>query len=413
MTALASGKESKRTAAAGRIPELDGFRVLLVFIIAWFHIWQQSWLTPSVGGYSLDFLVRTGYMEVDGTILLSGFLLFLPWVYAAREGRSLPSARAFYRRRIARIVPSFVFITLVMLFAVALPQGLYWRKEFILPDLLAHFTFTFNWFYETYIGSPLGGFSWTIAVEMQMYLLFPWIARLAVKKPAAVLAGLAAVSAYARGWFLWRFTEYNMVVNQLVCFFDVYALGMAAALAFPELKERCGRSERKWLWQLAATALFALGIWLSVILLKEQARAASYPDIQGGQMLRRPAWAAILCMVMLSLPFAVWPLRLLFGNPVMRFLAGISMNFYLIHQQLAVQLKYWKIPADISGLANPAEAGLDWQLRYTCLAFGLSLAAAAAVTWLVEKPCAFGLRKAFAAIDRRREARKAKKAAEA
>ena len=349
-----------------RIPELDGFRVLLVFIVAWFHIWQQSWLTPHIGRVSLDFLVRSGYMEVDGTILLSGFLLFLPWVYGRREGGWMPGTRDFYRRRVARIVPSFVFIILAMFFGVALPQGLYRSQGDILPDLLAHLTFTFNWFYKTYLGSPLGGFTWTIAVEMQMYLLFPWIARAAVKKPLAVLLGLCAVSAYARGWFLWRYTEYQMVVNQLICFFDVYAIGMGAALAFPELKARYERAGKKLLWQLLATALMALGFFLSVILLKEQARSFSYPDIQSGQMLRRPAWALILCCIMLSLPFALKPIRLLFGNPVMRFLAGISMNFYLIHQQLAVQLKRWGIPSDISGYENPGQAGLDGSSATPC-----------------------------------------------
>ena len=58
-----------------RIPELNGLRVLLVFIVSWYHFWQQSWLTPSIGRYSLDYLLRAGYMPVDGTILLSGFLL--------------------------------------------------------------------------------------------------------------------------------------------------------------------------------------------------------------------------------------------------------------------------------------------------------------------------------------------------
>ena len=402
-----------KTSASRRIPELDGFRVLLVFIVAWFHIWQQSWLTPRVGNVSLDFLVRSGYMEVDGTILLSGFLLFLPWVTAAREGAPLPSARAFYRRRVARIVPSFVFINLAMLFAVALPQHQYRSTGDVLLDLLAHFTFTFNWFYKTYIGSPLGGFSWTIAVEMQMYLLFPWIARAAVKKPGAVLLGLCALSAYARGWFLWRYAEYQMVVNQLVSFFDVYAIGMAAALAYPALRERLEKARKKWPFQLLATALFALGIWLAVILLKEQARSSGYPDLQSGQMLRRPAWALILCCVMLSLPFSLKPLRLLFGNPVMHFLAGVSMNFYLIHQQLAVQLKRFHIPMDISGFANPAEAGLAWQLQYTWLSFGLSLLAAAAVTWLIEKPAAAGLRALWRRLDAAGKARAERKKAEA
>ena len=64
-------------ASKDRIPVLDGYRVILVFLVSWYHIWQQSWLTPRlplVG--SLDFLMRSGYVHVDGMILLSGFLLF-------------------------------------------------------------------------------------------------------------------------------------------------------------------------------------------------------------------------------------------------------------------------------------------------------------------------------------------------
>ena len=33
-------------AAKDRIPALDGYRVMLVFLVSWYHIWQQSWLTP-------------------------------------------------------------------------------------------------------------------------------------------------------------------------------------------------------------------------------------------------------------------------------------------------------------------------------------------------------------------------------
>ena len=72
--------------SARHIPELNGLRVLLVFIVSWYHFWQQSWLTPHVGDYSLDFLVRAGYVPVDGTILLSGFLLFLPHARAMLLG---------------------------------------------------------------------------------------------------------------------------------------------------------------------------------------------------------------------------------------------------------------------------------------------------------------------------------------
>jgi peptidoglycan/LPS O-acetylase OafA/YrhL len=125
-----------------RIPELNGLRVLLVFIVSWYHFWQQSWLTPSIGRYSLDYLLRAGYMPVDGTILLSGFLLFLPYARTMMLGERVPDTKAFYQRRIMRIVPSYYFLTLLMLVAVAIPYNLYGRTSEAVRDVLMHLTFT-------------------------------------------------------------------------------------------------------------------------------------------------------------------------------------------------------------------------------------------------------------------------------
>ena len=88
-----------------RIPELDGLRVLMIFIVSWYHIWQQSWLRPSIGSYSLDYLVRSGYVWVDGTVLLSCFLLFLPWARAMTDSTPAPETKDFYYRRFRRVVP--------------------------------------------------------------------------------------------------------------------------------------------------------------------------------------------------------------------------------------------------------------------------------------------------------------------
>jgi peptidoglycan/LPS O-acetylase OafA/YrhL len=105
-----------------RIPELDGLRVLMIFIVAWYHIWQQSWLLPQIDipalgiKYSLDWLVRSGYVWVDGTVLLSAFLLYLP---LARRGREpLQDIPGFYRRKTRRILPGYWFVILLIFFAV-------------------------------------------------------------------------------------------------------------------------------------------------------------------------------------------------------------------------------------------------------------------------------------------------------
>lgn len=166
-----------------KIPELNGLRVLLVFIVSWYHFWQQSWLTPSIGSYSLDYLLRAGYMPVDGTILLSGFLLFLPYARAMLLGEAVPNTKQFYQRRIMRIVPSYYFVTLALLFAVALPWHLYYNSSDMVRDVVMHLTFTQTFNPATYIATPIGVASWTIAIEMQAYLIFPLLARWAMKNP--------------------------------------------------------------------------------------------------------------------------------------------------------------------------------------------------------------------------------------
>ena len=76
------------------------------------------------------------------------------------------------------------------------------------------------------------------------------------------------------------------------------------------------------------------------------------------------------------------------SNRVVRFLSGISFNFYIWHQWLAVQLKQWRIPPYLAA-ENPNQAGeMPWQLHYTLLCFAAAILVATLVTYLVEKPAA-------------------------
>ena len=392
------------------IPELNGLRVLLVFIVSWYHIWQQSWWTPHVGTYSLDFLVRAGYVPVDGTILLSGFLLFLPHARAMLLGEPIPDTREFYQKRIMRIVPSYVFVTLLMLFAVAIPYDLYYGNTGnLVKDVLMHLTFTQTFDFQTYIATPIGVASWTVAIEMQAYLLFPLLARWARKNPLGTLSTMAMIALLFRSWVVWRMKDYNMVVNQLVNFLDVYAMGMGASLLYVKLTTLYPEDKRRFLWQAIAT----LGVVLAFAGLKElmQAQAGSngQTEIQAGQMMRRPLFAALLALLTLSLPFAVRPLRFLFGNKAMGFLAAISMNYYLMHQNIAVHLKRIEFPAaENYPYPNMAPGGPEepWKYQYTALCFGLSILTAIAITFLVEKPAARALRKGFERVKARQVAGK-------
>lgn len=77
----------------------------------------------------------------------------------------MPDTRAFYERRIQRIVPSYYVFTLGMLLFVALPHELYSSPQNGIKDVFLHLTFLQNQDAYTYLSTPIGVASWTIAVR--------------------------------------------------------------------------------------------------------------------------------------------------------------------------------------------------------------------------------------------------------
>lgn len=145
----------------------DGVRALAILIVAWYHIWQQSWLYPNltIGGKTVSFdpLVRSGYIWVDIMILISGFCLYLPWARLT-VGEAGQSPLAFYEKRLARVHPSYL-LTIAVMFGVALATNAYGaNRAFLLRDLVSHLTYTQMFAYDTYYATNLGGALWDAGV---------------------------------------------------------------------------------------------------------------------------------------------------------------------------------------------------------------------------------------------------------
>lgn len=377
--------ERQTPSSDGRyIAAADFLRVASIFLVAWYHIWQLSWLNPNfvvAGRYvNLQRLVASGYMMVDVLLVLSGFLLTLPYARARLEKRPLPSVGGFYVRRFWRIVPSYLLAILLVFFLYALPRGKYASAGAALRDLALHLTFTFNFSSKSYFGTPLPGVLWTLAVEVQFYLICPLLMKAYVRRPFAVIAGLTLAAFAARAWVLYRVEDTTLFVNQLPCMLDLYACGMLAATGFSALSgKKRGR---------LCGVLPALGALLCFLALLQIVYIQPYGDRAVARRLqllwRFPvgllAGGALLCGGLM--PAGV---QKAVGNPLTRVLAAASYNFYIWHQFLAVRLRDGRIPA--YSAEAPHKAGESpWQLRYTLLCFGAALALSLALTYLFEKP---------------------------
>ena len=370
---------------------LYGFRALMVLFVANFHLWQQSWVPQYITLFghviSLDFWTRSSYVFVDGMILLSGFLLYLPFARQPLEGTPVPRTGEFYFRRAARILPSYLFAVLAALVLIAVPQGLYGNAGRMAHDVAAHLTFTFLFWPETYIATPLNVSLWTIAVEMQFYLIFPLLARWMQKRPALTAGGMMLAGWAYRLWAACCGMDTSMLLNQLPAFLDVYALGFLGAMAYVRIRLKMQQADRNMC--LAAggltAGLFALGLVVLTELLKVQSAsgAQGYEMLRLSQMAIRLPLAVTLLVMMLSAAF--WPklLQKLLDNRLTRFLSVISFNLYIWHQVLAVEMrKAWF--SDFEKLH--ADPKLQW--AYMTLSAAVAVLAAMVMTYGLEQPAA-------------------------
>jgi len=368
---------------------LYGFRALMILFVMNYHLWQQSWLPQAfvLGGkyISFDFWTRSSYLFVDGMILMSGFLLYLPYARAKQEATPMPSVKRFYFNRVVRILPSYLFAVFAALFLIALPQNMYHTTGSMLKDVFAHLTFTFLFWPATYVATPLNMALWTIAVEVQFYLIFPLLAR-AMKKRAGLTAGAMMLAAWIYRLCVAQFAkDTTILINQLPAFLDVYAIGMLLASGWCRLT-RWVRSFSRWQKGIVhglSAAVFAAGLYMLVSILKVQSNAglSGNDALKLSQMAVRLPLAVTLGLMMFAASF--WPrfLQKLLDNRLMRFLSTISMNLYIWHQVLAVQMRMAWFP-DV----NLLHADRKLQSAYTLLCISVAVLAAMAVTYGLEQP---------------------------
>ena len=113
-----------------------------------------------------SFLVRSGWVGVDIFFVISGFVLFLPFLQSHMEKEKYPIKR-YFKKRFSRILPAYYFMLLLLV--TFFYPGFIFDKTTIL-HVLGHATFT-----EGFIMNPLkiNGVFWTLWIEMQFYLILP------------------------------------------------------------------------------------------------------------------------------------------------------------------------------------------------------------------------------------------------
>ncbi len=156
----------------GRMPALDGLRGIAILWVLWHNgVWAAHWEAHGALASVLILSAGVGWVGVQLFFVLSGFLI----TGILLDEKSSPHLfRNFYVRRILRIFP--LYYGTLLLFFVALPalgvNPVLDIKEST-PQIW-YWLFLANWSIPTIGGPGTLSHFWSLAVEEQFYLIWPF-----------------------------------------------------------------------------------------------------------------------------------------------------------------------------------------------------------------------------------------------
>jgi peptidoglycan/LPS O-acetylase OafA/YrhL len=161
-----SSKNNTGKVGVRHISSIDGLRAIAVTAVVLYHL-GISWIPG-------------GFLGVDLFFVISGYVITRLILDSINQSSAL-DLRAFYAARLRRIYPGFLFMVVctIIFIGVWAPEAI---KRF-LSDLPFALTGTINWllvarhqdYFETVGRPPLLQHTWSLAVELQFYLIWPII----------------------------------------------------------------------------------------------------------------------------------------------------------------------------------------------------------------------------------------------
>ena len=311
----------------------DALRGISVFAVLTYHV---ATITGALGnGYAGRLIEVAGPIAVTNFFVISGFLLYRPFVAARDRGAPPPSLRRFARRRALRLVPGYwVALTVLAVFPglVGVFSGDFWR---------------FYGFTQLYTRDTLGqgiAVAWTLCVEVTFYIALIVWARFSrawsVRTDLLAMAAVAAVGVVLR--VLAERRDIPHVWADALPGQGLWlVIGMALAIASVVVRRPPAlvvhRPTLCWAGSLAAAAgLAALAPKGTNVY--ELIAQFNEPQPAGRTLARLALGVAVSALFVLPAVFGEHagglPRRILAWAPV-AFLGTISYSFYLYHLTLA------------------------------------------------------------------------------
>ena len=250
---------------------LNELRAIAALAVIFHHIELYKFTSGISSLYDLNDLFRFFIQKLgrNGVLLffvLSGFLITYLLIVEKKKTKEI-SIKKFYLRRVLRIWPLYFLILIIGFFLV--PNLYFYFKDFFSNqnnvnsriesleygnNLILYLVFLSNIamkYYGPVIGSSQ---SWSVSVEEQFYLIWPWVVRIFYKRLIAVLTIIVLSSICIRLFF--PQTVFKIIFS--VFYIDYMAMGGIFAYTYFHKKEILGFIvKNKWFIFLILSSVMA------------------------------------------------------------------------------------------------------------------------------------------------------------
>jgi peptidoglycan/LPS O-acetylase OafA/YrhL len=307
------------------MPPLDGLRGLAILMVMLFH-YATGLTSQSTGQRMVRAVAAFGWTGVDLFFVLSGFLI-TGILLDTREDDGYFSS--FYVRRVLRIFPVY-YLSLLVCFFVApiLLPGI--AGSLPLPSQRIWFVlYLQNWMGILVDGGRqmLMGHFWSLAIEEQFYLVWPWIVyRSSTKRILQIAVGGSVASVLIRLALVAFHVTPEIIYRNTFTRMDALLIGAACTclLRDPVWVARF-RRYAAWMW-LAPLA------GLSVLRLTTHSFNTHDPGVQGlGFSVIALGYGALLVGVVLTMGERSL-VQSFFCSGMMRTVGKYSYAAYIWHQ---------------------------------------------------------------------------------
>jgi peptidoglycan/LPS O-acetylase OafA/YrhL len=322
---------------------VDGVRALAALTVFVNHAYAQVWEGPQDRGdpsavlAPMSYSLVAGHLAVTVFIVVSGFVLTLPVVKS--EDRLRGGILEFFKRRAVRILPPYyaaVALSLVLIWTViGKPTGTLWDVPILVTPtaITAHLLLLQDLFGTGAINYVF----WSIAVEWQIYMVFP----LLLLSWRRLGPGWTVLLALAVGYGLRIAFDGSRIARTNSHFLGMFALGMLAAYIARSPREPYQRLRKSSFWTWSPGVTFAAVIVMIGVLEVNRLRFGFiFIDLVVGLM-------AASALVLTSRDDKSALQRALSWRPLV-FVGGFSYSLYLIHAPLLQLLwQYVLYPAGV------------------------------------------------------------------